>query len=309
MIPSNWPVNYMEKRLYVAELQRRILRLQKIKKSVVVHSRLEPARAQFEAAYVGQTGLPLPIEVGTKLLWYDLRAGQIKAYSTAYDLQNGTVSSGEIYPMIDVEADSRGAFRLLAVQGDSVGWKDPFINLQAGGVHISLDFVENLKKGLEAYMLLFMTNSSSLPITYQVRTNDVSAAYKAVYNAADAGANVADTTAGTLPTQLLVKSGDTTGMANVYCNGMVFISNPTSSLEGEMQQYNTFAPGGSGFSGGIATTFAANSIQVNNISFIHQGASSPLVEPIVPNWSLPPRSNCRAWLYGIFSKSTYGLES
>jgi hypothetical protein len=308
-IPTNWPVSWMEQSLYVAEIERRIRRLQRIKRSIVVHSRDEPSQAQFEAAYVAQTGFPLPIEVGTKLCWFDLRRGQMRAYSTAYDIQDGLYSSGQVYPMVDVDADSKGQIRLIGVRADTNTWKDPYVNVENGGMNIRLDPTRALKKGLMAYMVIFEANSAEVAFTYSVRTADYQEHFYesvyAVYNAAGStpGHSEVNKNTGAVIGEdyVIVTPGNVSGLANVYSQGLLFFHNVVNAWEQDNQKLNTIAPNGAGFASGFLTTMAANSMRINAISFI-ETASSPYYPPF--NLVMSGGERQKAWLYGIYNQPT-----
>lgn len=110
-----WPINYMEQALYVAELIRRKEIVEKTLKPVHIVSFTKPTRQEWETAFTRQTGKSLPILPGTRLCWNNPFAGRVTAYSTAYDLNNGLESSGDIYNYVAPDQYNRGAFRLLAV--------------------------------------------------------------------------------------------------------------------------------------------------------------------------------------------------
>lgn len=93
----SWPVGKVEQLLKLQTLQRQLEEVQSGRRSVVLHSYHPPARAAWELAYQEQRSASLPIPPGTKLCWYDMRSGWMRTYTTAWDLENGTASSGEIY--------------------------------------------------------------------------------------------------------------------------------------------------------------------------------------------------------------------
>lgn len=92
-----WPVGKVEQLLKIKALQRQLEEVQSGRRSVVLHSYHPPVRADWELAYQQQRSGTLPIPPGTKLCWYDMRSGWVKTYTTAWDRENGTTTSGEIY--------------------------------------------------------------------------------------------------------------------------------------------------------------------------------------------------------------------
>lgn len=94
----NWPVGKVEQLLKIKALQRQLEEVQSGRRSVVLHSYHSPVRSDWELAYQQQRSGTLPIPPGTKLCWYDMRSGWMRTYTTAWDRENGTATSGEIYP-------------------------------------------------------------------------------------------------------------------------------------------------------------------------------------------------------------------
>jgi hypothetical protein len=107
-----WPANWAERRAVVKDAVDRLEQLEAIATPVVVHSFAEPTQDQWEAAFVKATGLLPPIPPGTKMMWYDLRAKEMRAYTTAYDLQLGAETSGTVVPWVK-PANTQSAFRFL----------------------------------------------------------------------------------------------------------------------------------------------------------------------------------------------------
>lgn len=93
-----WPVGKVEQLIKIKALQRQLEEVQSGRRSVVIHSYHLPSRADWELAYQQQRSGTLPIPPGTKLCWYDMRSGWVKTYTTTWDRENGTATSGEIYP-------------------------------------------------------------------------------------------------------------------------------------------------------------------------------------------------------------------
>lgn len=93
----SWPVGKVEQLIKLQALQRQLDEVQSGRRSVVLHSYRSPIKADWELAYQEQRQADLPIPPGTKLCWYDMRSGWMKVYTTAWDQENGTATSGEIY--------------------------------------------------------------------------------------------------------------------------------------------------------------------------------------------------------------------
>lgn len=65
----DWPVDFLSQLLKVQELEERLNRLENESKSVYVNTKDHPTLDVWRNAYVIQTGNPLPIRPGTKLIW------------------------------------------------------------------------------------------------------------------------------------------------------------------------------------------------------------------------------------------------
>jgi len=123
---SNWPVSYMEQALYVQKIEAEIERLEAAQQTVVVYQATRPTRKEFEQAYVVQTGKPLPIVPGSKLLWWDWASSRARLHTTAYDLVDGTESSGAIYEWSSTKRE-QGPYRFLgSASGMGSIWNTQF---------------------------------------------------------------------------------------------------------------------------------------------------------------------------------------
>ena len=103
---TTWPVNYAGQALTAQAIQKRIDDLKRVQTKITVLSWHVPTQAEFEAAYVSQTGFSLPIPSGTFLLWYDMRQGNMKPFTVVNDLANGTQSSGIPRPYVAPQTTS-----------------------------------------------------------------------------------------------------------------------------------------------------------------------------------------------------------
>lgn len=108
---SQWPRTQIEQELFVQQLEEHVARLTHIRQSLVIHSYREPSRQQWENKYRETLSGEPPIPPGMRLCWYDMRNGYIVQYGTAFDLQNGTASSGVVYPTVRNQNSS--AIRLI----------------------------------------------------------------------------------------------------------------------------------------------------------------------------------------------------
>lgn len=316
ILPNSWPVNWMEQALYVNQLSERLGRLEKIQKTVLIRSRTVPTRAQFESAYLAQTGYSLPIEVGTKLLWLNLYRNEITGFSTAYDLEGGLISSGDIYPLEDIRAQSRGHIRLLGVSGAGASWWNPYHNTAlrgegAHGVFIDVDAKVASQAGLMSFLVLFSADAPEVKFTYQVRstsdpleTSDV--VYESVYNTIAAAADNPGVATGGGPgfRYTAVRSGQGSVMPSYYTHGMLYIANGYLDVENGRELFNMAAVTGSGFASGFSTTvLAAGVLRLNTIAFTEL-ENSPFIER--DTFELYNMINAsHAWLYGIYNKDTY----
>lgn len=107
---SIWPRGKTEQELYVRSLEKQVSRLIHTRKSLVVHSIRQPTRQEWENAYREQYDGNPPIPPGMKLCWYDMRNGFIRQYMTTFDRENGTASSGEVYPSVRNQVGSHIRF-------------------------------------------------------------------------------------------------------------------------------------------------------------------------------------------------------
>lgn len=112
ILTENWPVNYIEQYSFMEEVQKNIANIKARSKQVIIKSLIEPTQRQWEDAYFVYTGQPSPIEVGTKLIWFNLKSGRPKLYTTINDLNGGLNSSGTVYPYIKRNRKTNG-FRLI----------------------------------------------------------------------------------------------------------------------------------------------------------------------------------------------------
>ncbi len=105
-----WARSGIEQELQMRSLERQVARLVHTRMSLVLHSVSEPVRQQWENAYRDQFDGDVPIPPGMRLCWYDMRNGIIRQYMTTFDRENGTESSGEIYPAVRNQQSSHIRF-------------------------------------------------------------------------------------------------------------------------------------------------------------------------------------------------------
>jgi hypothetical protein len=91
-----WPQSLAEQTVFIDQMQKRLDEVQAARNPIIVHSFSEPTQDDWEAAWIQKSGALPPIPVGTKLTWYDLKSGRMRLYTTTYDLQNGSDSSGNV---------------------------------------------------------------------------------------------------------------------------------------------------------------------------------------------------------------------
>lgn len=95
-----WPRGQTEQELMLRRLEKQFARLNHVQQSLVIHSYSEPSRQQWEAKYRQIFNGDAPIPPGMRLCWYDMRNGFIRQFTTTFDTENGSRSSGEIYAAV-----------------------------------------------------------------------------------------------------------------------------------------------------------------------------------------------------------------
>jgi len=136
LLSSDWPVSYMEQALFVQKIEAELERLEATQQSVVIYQATRPTQKEWEQGYVIQTGRPLPITPGSKLIWWDYRSGRAKLHTTSYDELSGTQSSGTVYEWSSIKRD-QGPYRFLgASSGLGNMWNAQF--KQVGDIQSSV---------------------------------------------------------------------------------------------------------------------------------------------------------------------------
>lgn len=162
-----WPVGKVEQHLKIKALQRQLEEVQSGRRSVVLHSYHPPVRADWELAYQQQRSGTLPIPPGTKLAWYDLRSGWVKTYTTAWDRENGTATSGEIYAYS--QNQNSDYFRFLGnldVAGYIRGAENNTPNL-----HFGLDIGKRIRERLLMLEIFFRFTMPTAAVTNYLYIN------------------------------------------------------------------------------------------------------------------------------------------
>lgn len=96
---SYWPESGPDQAVYVQKMLKKLGRAKSAIKPTVVAKFTEPTQDDWEAAWANKFGMLPPIYPGAKLLWYDLSCGEMKMYSTVFNLRNGTDYDGTVFPV------------------------------------------------------------------------------------------------------------------------------------------------------------------------------------------------------------------
>lgn len=139
-----WPVSYADQKNYADFLLSRAKILYARRTPITVNKYTQPTQGDWENAYVTETGLPLPIPVGVKLFWRSLYTGKVLQFGTINDSVNGTVSTGEVFNLLDMDY-AQPSFRFLG-----------YMNNQRQMLH---HYVSN-SKNLLVPVLSYMPNGS-----------------------------------------------------------------------------------------------------------------------------------------------------
>lgn len=337
---ADWGVSYVQQQLLANKLVARLSLAKAAASKVVVRAWEEPTQGVWENAYQEQTGNALPILPGVRLLWLNLKRGHIEAYTTAYDLSNGAVSSGLVYPYIDGNA-AKDAFRLMGVllgaaahggypSGD-IGY---FYNPTEGAlINVNASRFNHMLNGLNQMMIIYKLRSTlaaagspKLHLAVQLGTNlrwgdtSVSPDYlesmtllckfntqtlsEAVVTPADL---ITSQKYGTPLINSLMANSNT--QAGLYTTGLALINNPLPRFEnGEMREN---LAGLSEFTLGTAfgnTVTATGAIELHQGMFIRNDRNGldkqmpALVAEQTPfSGSSTWETGSKAWLYGLFT--------
>lgn len=140
-----WPVTETEQQLLIDRLEKHVSDLEAIRSSIVLHSYAQPTDTSWEQAYLSEIGGTLPIPPGLRLCWLNMRTGQMVVFSTAFDLDGGTASSGRVYPYGQTQNTS--VFRYLGgVEAESGYFVGPESNTHA--IRFGANIPEHQKRGL-----------------------------------------------------------------------------------------------------------------------------------------------------------------
>lgn len=171
-----WPVSYADQKHHADFLLARAKILYARKTPITLNRFIEPTQAEWENAYVLETGLPLPIPVGTKLIWRSMRSGRVLTYGTLNDSNSGSSSTGIVYNMLNMEYN-RPSFRLLGV-ADTARQESLASNSRRSLIPIlswypSGTFIFGLNLGQIYYWM--EQGLDSLLFMYKIRANEATA--------------------------------------------------------------------------------------------------------------------------------------
>ncbi len=107
-----WPSSYADQKNYADFLLSRAKILYARRTPITLNKFTEPTQAEWENAFVTETGMPLPIPTGVRLYWRSLLNGNIIQYGTLNDAVNGTASTGKVYKMLDANY-TQPSFRFI----------------------------------------------------------------------------------------------------------------------------------------------------------------------------------------------------
>jgi hypothetical protein len=326
---TQWPINYIEQRSFAKLLLERVQNIQARKQAVFLRQILEPTQSEWETAFVSQTGLGLPIPVGTKLIWVDWSKGDAKSFVTTNDLVAGQASSGTVYPYLDTDWD-RPSIRLLGkanlhthpLSGESIS----IVPVDLSKNFVALIFNKNqlyrwAQLGLQSFMIMYkirVLDTSAGDLTLFFRSTapiddwqeDYSiAAQKAFYvEVTNAATNLGvndDTEKSAIATNITLSSA----YSGAFSEGVIFLHRyglaTTTSGGVHTPTDVSLAPGGLHIGSSLGATFAANNL------FLQQAASQksdeyPMREdmPRVGRDSGGYNLDSAVWVYGLFKGLT-----
>lgn len=94
-----WPPNVPEQTLLLDAIERELDTIEGSSNFIYIASTTRPTRGEWETQYERISGQRPPIPPGVYLCWYDMRSAQVRLNMTAFDTGNGSLSTGDIYPV------------------------------------------------------------------------------------------------------------------------------------------------------------------------------------------------------------------
>lgn len=270
---QSWPLGYADQKNYADYLLERAKILYARRVPITINKFIQPSQADWENAYVAETGLPLPIPVGVKMFWRSLTSGRVIQFGTINDSSNGTISTGTVFNLLNMEY-TRPSLRLLATLDSSrhmfntYQWSTQQPLIPAMSWLPSGSFVYGIQNSQIYY---WMTRGlDSLMLIYRVRTADLLAAppstLQLMFNKGSAPEffSVAPTGNNELESQY------TKFAANVAV--MATFGNPVATVAGTGVSISGTLNG----SDSLANTFSYGQVWLHNVSQQLTGGSSPV---------------------------------
>lgn len=328
---TQWSTNQQQQKEYIRRFEMLLNQFEARKTPIVFRSKSPPVQADWDTAWVTQSGLSLPIPPGTKLVWYDLTKQMMFTYTVPFDQLGGLQSSGQVVRSIDQSYD-RPPMRLLATFDSA-----DFINQFTGSPNQILSkneptsaFYFRAGVPLNPYVLRTM-GLHDIMIIYRLRMPAglaTSAIFVLNFNIATSEWNLDATKQsgyltleeinGTLtrtdggaasngPLNLGGRSAYSTSVANAYAAGVIQMTHIglAEDVGALAQDRLTFS--GTHFGTRIDDTLGTTKFGFNIGGFYHWGQYPARgVSLGIENGTTIPNVG-KAWMYGMFSKNTQEL--
>ena len=318
---SDWHVNYIEQMLWYDKFRTSLDALKAVNRVIYFPKFSQPTQAEWEAAYTRQTGLVPPIIPGSKLAWMDLKSGIIKQFTTTFDLNNGELSSGTVYPMINRDYD-QGSLRLIGTWKTRGEWVSPNVNAPYYAFPIDIPYL--VSKGLVALWVFFRIRTVAAAPTFWIDLRGFATSWQdgfmarqeASFNERD-GVGVTPATntsyAAMAPGNpgVPLSSLQPVTPANAAVHGMLMIYNPVPTLYNGNTQEALTPTNAQLTAVGTAASVAANTLKLYQATM--SKIDTWLTRPSVTfNYGVgtgqSPEPASRAWAYGLFQEPVGEME-
>ena len=323
--PSYWPVSGPDQDVYTSDLAKQVAKLRHSIKPIVVHKFFEPTQTDWEQKWSLKTGLYPPIPPGVKLLWYSLSSGEMRYYTTVWNLDNGVDYDGTVYPVRPSTEDT-SYFRFLGDLGRRGTLLSAFSKPDTTITTLVLDPLMWVQKGLLRLVIEFSLTITTSSV--QLRLSQGNASYSNDYQTyEDASPLAPDPTVIIFDSSWTPTAVLTTGIAAKISSDVTIreymtavLGNPGAaypfigrleislglSAEDEKQY---FAPITS-LEAAILDGAAPGNIVLYKSAWSRRVATLPgrdqifMADSLTYNVPLLGDENDRAWVYGIFNTPT-----
>lgn len=307
---TGWPPTFAAQTVYVKELIDRINEVVAARKKIIIRSYNEPTQSEWEAAYVTQTGLPLPIPVGTKLLWRNYSTGDVLWFTMSNDAALGDYSSGTPFQAVDTSFP-KSTFRLLAVTDTQ--YVPSGISDLLPAHHIAFankTFLSPLEKMLNqivSMLIVYKLRSTQTANNQLLVTFYDSSFYNIISEATNTThTSVSSTTLATLSSNLNTPNS----VANSYSQGVVHLFNTSPAYNGTEPLPNMFGVSAMNYGTYVHTTFGTGVLRQERGAMVRYADPNPLI--YIPNPRYQDTTvhiTGKAWLYGFFATEPRDIEN